>query len=71
MLGPPTTLGLPPTPAPPAHAAVSTVPEEVSQATPAAQETVGAGGPRVMGPRGSQSGRPGAGCLASVAEACA
>eukprot|EP00965_Chrysotila_dentata_P030330 1008938-Pleurochrysis_carterae.AAC.1 len=61
VLGPPIALGLPPTLAPSAHAAVSTVPEEVSQATPAAHVTVGAGGPRVMGPRGSQSGRPGAG----------
>eukprot|EP00965_Chrysotila_dentata_P017544 583112-Pleurochrysis_carterae.AAC.1 len=62
-LGPPAALGPPPTPTPPAQAAVSIVSEEA--ATPAAQGTVGAGGPRVMGPRGSQSGRPGAGRLAS------
>eukprot|EP00965_Chrysotila_dentata_P022743 753899-Pleurochrysis_carterae.AAC.1 len=68
-LGPPAASGPPPTPTPTAQAAVSTVPEEASQATPAAHGTVGAGGPRVMGPRGSQSGRPGAGRLASVAEA--
>eukprot|EP00965_Chrysotila_dentata_P125099 4134769-Pleurochrysis_carterae.AAC.1 len=70
-LGPPTALSPPPTPTPPAQAAVSIVPEEASQATPAAHGTVGAGGPRVMGPRGSQSTRPGAGRLASVAEASA
>eukprot|EP00965_Chrysotila_dentata_P132104 4367707-Pleurochrysis_carterae.AAC.1 len=45
------------------------VPEGASQATPTAQGTVSVGGPRVMGSRGSQSGRPGAGRLASVAEA--
>eukprot|EP00965_Chrysotila_dentata_P143049 4727112-Pleurochrysis_carterae.AAC.1 len=45
-LGPPATLGPPPTPTPPAQAAVSIVSEEASQATPAAQGTVGVGGPR-------------------------
>eukprot|EP00965_Chrysotila_dentata_P018491 615638-Pleurochrysis_carterae.AAC.1 len=44
------------------------IPEEASQATAAAQGTVGAGGPHVMGPRDSQSGRPGSGRLAPVAE---
>eukprot|EP00965_Chrysotila_dentata_P117114 3870592-Pleurochrysis_carterae.AAC.1 len=44
-LGPPAALGPPPTPSPPAQAAGSLVPEEASQATPAAQGTVGAGGP--------------------------
>eukprot|EP00965_Chrysotila_dentata_P219910 6191434-Pleurochrysis_carterae.AAC.1 len=60
-LGPSTALGPPPTPTPPAQAAVLIVPEEASQATPDAHGTVGAGGPRVMGPRGPQSARPGAG----------
>eukprot|EP00965_Chrysotila_dentata_P184678 6096163-Pleurochrysis_carterae.AAC.2 len=54
-------LGPPPTPAPLTHAAVPTVSEEASQATPTAHGSAGAGGPRVMGPRGSQSSRPGAG----------
>eukprot|EP00965_Chrysotila_dentata_P043172 1434332-Pleurochrysis_carterae.AAC.1 len=68
--GPSAALGPPPTPTPPAQAAVSIVPEEASQVTPAAQGTVGVGGPRLMGPRGSQSGRHGGGRLAPVAEAC-
>eukprot|EP00965_Chrysotila_dentata_P109195 3608597-Pleurochrysis_carterae.AAC.1 len=44
--GPPAALGPPLTPTPPAQAAVSIVPEETSQVTPAAQGTVGVGGPR-------------------------
>eukprot|EP00965_Chrysotila_dentata_P165213 5454929-Pleurochrysis_carterae.AAC.1 len=44
--GPPAALGPPPTPIPPARSAVSFALDEASQATPAAQGTVGAGGPR-------------------------
>eukprot|EP00965_Chrysotila_dentata_P142172 4700893-Pleurochrysis_carterae.AAC.2 len=58
----------PPTPAPPAHTAMPPSSEETSQATPTARGSAGVVDPSVVGPRGAQSDRSGAGRLAPVAE---